>query len=49
MYMPLAIPIGPLSLTPDARFEWRFEIDDEAHEDWRLGFTTLPEAQSQVA
>jgi hypothetical protein len=47
--MPLAIPIGPLSLTPDARFEWRFEIDDEAHEDWRLGFTTLPEAQSQVA
>jgi hypothetical protein len=30
-------------------FEWRVEIDGETHQDWRLGFNTRPEAQSEAA
>lgn len=49
LQMPISQPVGPLALAADARFEWRYEIDGETHEDWSLGFTTMPEAQSQAA
>lgn len=38
----LAINIPPLQLTPDARYEWRLEVDGEMDEDWRLPFSTAP-------
>ena len=46
--VPFAIPIGAMQLPP-GRFEWRLEVDGEAHEDWRLGFTVLPLSQSKAA
>jgi hypothetical protein len=40
---------GPVlaSLT-GGHYEWRLMIDEETHEDWRLGFNTRPVAQSDV-
>jgi hypothetical protein len=51
---PLTVPIAinvspPPPLQSDWRYEWRFELDGETHEDWRLGFVTLPLAQSKAA
>ena len=40
--MPLAINLPPQPLAPGTRYEWRFELDGDTHEDWRLGFNTLP-------
>lgn len=45
----LAITHGPVPLPSGSHFEWRFEIDGEAHEDWRLAFSTRPDAQSLAA
>lgn len=44
-----AINSGPLPLDPGSHFEWRLLINGEAHEDWRLAFSTRPEAQSNAA
>ncbi len=42
----IAISMVQMQLPPDGRFEFRMEIDGEAHEDWRIGFNTRP-AQSE--
>lgn len=47
--LPLAIPVGMPELTAASRYEWRLWIDNETHEDWRLGFSTQPMAQSNAA
>jgi hypothetical protein len=47
--MPIAINLPPQPLGAGLRFEWRLEIDGETHEDWRLGFNTLPLVQSRAA
>lgn len=46
---PLAINHGPVQLPSGSHFEWRYEINGEAHDDWRLAFSTRPDAQSQAA
>lgn len=38
----LAINLGPLPLRPDTRYVWRFYVDGETKDDWRVGFTTRP-------
>ena len=38
----LAINLGPLPLRPDTAYVWRFYVDGETKDDWRLGFTTRP-------
>lgn len=38
--LPLALNLAPLPLAPASRYEWRFTIDDESREDWRLAFST---------
>lgn len=47
--MPLALGVSPLHLSPASRYEWKWEIDGQSHQDWSLGFSTMPEAQSQAA
>jgi len=48
--MPIAVNLSPPPAIPaNGRYEWRLEIDGETHEDWRIGFSTRPEAQSQAA
>lgn len=49
LVMPLAMGVSPLQLTPASRYEWQWEVDGESHEDWSLGFSTMPEAQSLAA
>jgi hypothetical protein len=49
LVMPLALGVGPLQLAPASRYEWKFEIDGESHEDWSLGFSTMPKAQPKAA
>lgn len=49
MTVPLALLHGPVPLAPGSHFEWRWTIDGEAHEDWRLGFSTRPVVQSLAA
>ena len=43
-----AINVGPVPLHAGSRYEWRLMINDETHEDWRLGFNTRSIAQSDV-
>jgi hypothetical protein len=43
-----AINVGPVPLPAGSRYEWRLMINDETHEDWRLGFNTRSIAQSDV-
>jgi hypothetical protein len=38
----IAISMVQMQIPPDGRFEFRMEIDNEAHEDWRIGFNTRP-------
>jgi len=38
--LPLAINLGPLVLEPGQRYTWRLTIDDEADENWQVGFMT---------
>lgn len=47
--IPLALNSGPLPLPTGGHFEWRFSIDGNTHEDWRLAFSTRPDAQSNAA
>jgi len=46
---PVALNHGPMLLPPGGHYEWRLTVNGEAHEDWRLAFSTRPDAQSQVA
>lgn len=40
--VPLAINVGPMPIPPGARFVWRFTIDGESRDEWRLPFLTRP-------
>jgi hypothetical protein len=42
------LKIGGLPIAPGAHYEWRLMIDGETQEDWRLLFSTRPEAQAQT-
>ena len=46
---PVAVPLnlGPLGLPPHQRYEFRLQVDGQAHEDWRLVFNTIPPIQGQ--
>ena len=48
---PIVIPVTPqqMALEPGTRYEFRVTVDGQTHEDWNLGFVTMPEAQSQAA
>jgi hypothetical protein len=43
----MAVPIPPIALEPNSRYEWRLSIDDQDDENWRLPFSTA-EAPPQV-
>jgi hypothetical protein len=45
----IGVNVVQLQLPPSGRFEFRMEIDGEAHEEWRIGFNTRPEPQSHEA
>lgn len=47
--MPFAFNHGPIPLTPGSHFEWRLSVDGYEQEDWRLAFSTRPDAQSAAA
>jgi hypothetical protein len=49
LMLPLVIPVQFPSLKEGSRYEWRLWIDEETHEDWRLGFQTQPMIQSNAA
>ena len=38
--LPLALNLSPLPLDPNHRYEWRFTIDGESQDGWRLAFST---------
>lgn len=43
--IPFSVPVAinmpsPPPIPPGGRYEWRLEINDRTHMDWRLGFTT---------
>jgi hypothetical protein len=40
--VPLALNMGPIPVTPGTRYEWRFSLDEESNEDWRLPFSVRP-------
>jgi hypothetical protein len=44
-----ALNSGPLPLAPGSHFEWRMAINGATQEDWRLAFSTRPDAQSKAA
>jgi hypothetical protein len=50
-YMTVPVPLnhGPMPLPSGGHFEWRITVDGQAHDDWRLAFSTRPEAQSYAA
>jgi hypothetical protein len=48
LVMPAAIPVPAFDIPPGGRYEWRLEVNGQTHEDWRIGFSTRPEAQSNV-
>ena len=47
--VPLALNHGPVPLPPGSHFEWRLSVNGETQDDWRLAFSTRPEAQSHAA
>lgn len=44
-----ALNSGPIPLTPGCHYVWQLAINGNEREDWRLPFSTRPEAQSQAA
>jgi hypothetical protein len=40
--VPIAINLGPLPIPPGGRYVWRFAIDGDQRDEWRLPFTTRP-------
>jgi hypothetical protein len=45
--VPLAINLQPIPLAPGTRFEWRFTIDGETDDNWRLTFATRAADEQQ--
>lgn len=41
---PVAINVPALPLAPNGTYEWRLSVNDETDDDWRVVFTTRPEA-----
>jgi hypothetical protein len=39
----MAVTIGPISIPPGGRYEWRLSIDGHHEDDWYLAFSTRPE------
>jgi hypothetical protein len=37
---PIAINMGPLPIPPGGRYVWRFTIDGQTRDEWRLPFST---------
>jgi len=48
LVMPAAVPVPPYEIPSGGRYEWRLEINGQTHEDWRIGFSTRPDARSDV-
>jgi Family of unknown function (DUF6941) len=46
---PFAVSHGGAQLPTGSHLEWRLTVNGQAHEDWRLAFSTRPDAQSQAA
>jgi hypothetical protein len=44
----LALNLPPQPIPPGGRYEWRLSIDGHTDEDWRLVFTTRPEAIAET-
>ena len=42
----MAVTLGPLPLDPGSRFEWRLSIDVKEDDEWRVAFSTRPEAST---
>lgn|SRR5512139_2077583 len=47
--VPIALNHPPVPLPSGSHFEWRLEINGETRDDWRLAFSTRPDAQSFAA
>jgi hypothetical protein len=43
--VPIAINLGPLPLAPGNRYEWRLTVHGQTDENWRLPFSTRPQAE----
>jgi hypothetical protein len=41
--VPIAINVGPLPIPPGGRYVWRFSIDGQSRDEWRLPFSTRPQ------
>jgi hypothetical protein len=46
LMVPMAVNIGPLPLTPGARYYWQLAIGNETNTDWRLPFAVRAPAPS---
>ncbi|MBW3593784.1 MAG: hypothetical protein KY396_08820 [Actinobacteria bacterium] len=44
--VPLAINVPGAPIPPGGRYEWRLSVNGESHEDWRLAFSTRPDADA---
>jgi hypothetical protein len=42
--VPIAMNFPAMPIPPGGRYEWRLSIDGDAHEDWRVAFSTRPAA-----
>ena len=42
--VPIALNLGPIALAPGGRYVWKFFIDGESRDEWRLPFVTRPAA-----
>jgi len=40
--VPIAINLVAIPIPPGGRFVWKFSINDESRDDWRLPFSTRP-------
>ncbi len=38
--VPVGVNVGPMPLTPGARYRWELSIDGDSHEDWGVSFET---------
>jgi hypothetical protein len=45
----LAVNFSPQAIPAGGQYVWQLTIDGQTDEDWRLGFTTRPEAIAEVA
>jgi hypothetical protein len=42
--VPIALNLGPITLAAAGRYVWKFFIDGESRDEWRLPFVTRPAA-----